>query len=452
MTNQIVKVNTKLVISELHRAFKMFNEELFKGELPEPAILIQSRGNKKLTLGWCTVGKVWKNEYTHEERYEINLVAEALNRGIYPVMATLLHEMVHLHNLVKDIKDTSRGNTYHNMKFKTMAEEHGLNVEHADKIGWSVTTLQPTTMSLIDAGNFDEAVFSFARKSFAEGEKPKKKKTSSRKYVCPECGTTIRASKDVLVLCGLCTDIEKGKVVPMIKEVAEGEEGDEPSDSPTIEPVEPIEEEPAEVEEPIETPVEEESSKDYKQVCKICGCVFERDVKLPRCLECCGELVTLKAPAKEIEEEPAEAPVKIVEVDDELFNGEGELVPVKQGMFKITKKWKAEDIMEILEEARKQAESLGYDAPSIELPIEISEKMVAQFALYKEGKKFTFSKGYLEEATSEAIIDTVKHQYIHHMQFINEGLKVNHKKEFKGLCEQFGLETKVPTKNHRAMK
>lgn len=447
MTNQIVKVNTKVVISELHRAFKMFNEKLFKGELPEPAILIQSRGNKKLTLGWCTVGKVWKNEYTHEERYEINLVAEALNRGIYPVMATLLHEMVHLHNLVNNIKDTSRGNTYHNMKFKTMAEEHGLNVEHADKIGWSVTTLQPTTMALIDDEQFDEAVFSFARKSFEEGEKPKKKKTSSRKYVCPICGTTIRASKDVLVLCGICTDVENGKVVPMVKEVAEGEEGAEPSDSPTIEPVEPIEEEPTEVEAPIETPVEEDAPKAYKQVCKDCGSIFEVDDKLQSCIECEGELVTLKAPT-----ETTEAPVEIVEVDDELLNGEGELVPVKQGMFKINKKWTAEDIMEILEDARKQAEGFGYDAPAIELPIEVSEKMVAQFAQYKEGKKFTFSKGYLEEASSEAIIDTVKHQYLHHMQFINEGLKVNHRKEFKDLCEQFGLETKVPSKNHRAMK
>lgn len=261
MTNQVIKqVNTKLVISELHRAFKLFNEELFKGQLPEPAILVQSRGNKKLTLGWCTVGKVWKNEFTQEERYEINLIAEALNRGTLPVMGTLLHEMVHLHNLVNGIKDTSRGGTYHNMKFKAVAEGHGLIIEHADKIGWSVTTLQDETVRLINSANFDEAVFSFARRDFSAGDKEKKKKTSSRKYICPECGTTIRASKDVFILCGLCTNIEEGKVVPMVKEQAEWEE-------------------------------DSHSAETIEKVCVDCGCVSEVTEESSGCPECGGNLL-----------------------------------------------------------------------------------------------------------------------------------------------------------------
>lgn len=440
MTNQVIKqVNTKLVISELHRAFKLFNEELFQGQLPEPAILIQSRGNKKLTLGWCTVGKVWKNESTHEERYEINLVAEALNRGTLPVMATLLHEMVHLYNLDNGIKDTSRGNTYHNMKFKTMAEEHGLTVEHAEKIGWSVTTLQDETIDLINSAKFDEAVFSLGRKDFEAGKEKKKKKTSSRKYVCPECGTTIRASKDVFILCGLCTDIEEGKIVPMIKEVAEGED-----DSPTADTIE--------------------------KVCVDCGCVSEVPEEASECPECGGELVipqpkeepteapaepTEEEPAEEVTEEPeapAENPVEIVEIDTVLIDGAGNDVPVKQGMFKVKKEWTAEAIAEVLEAVRIQAEALGMEAPAFDLPIEVNPKMTAQFALYKEGKNVTFSKSYLAEASEEEVVDTIKHQYIHHMQFIVEGLKSNHKKPFKALCEQLGLDTKVPTKNHRAMK
>ena len=437
MTNQIVKqVNTKLVISELHRAFKLFNDELFKGQLPEPAILIQSRGNKKLTLGWCTVGKVWKNEFTQEERYEINLVAEALNRGTLPVMATLLHEMVHLHNLVNEIKDTSRGNTYHNMKFKKTAEEHGLIIEHADKIGWSVTTLQGETIDLINSANFDEAVFSLGRRDFSAGDKEKKKKkSSSRKYVCPECGTTIRASKDVFVLCGLCTDVEEGKIVPMLKEETEGE-----ADSPTAELIE--------------------------KVCVDCGCVSEVTEEASECPECGGELVIpqpkeepTEEPAEPIEEEPAEEtaepaekPIEIVEVDDILIDGAGNPVPVKQGMINIRKSWTAEAIADIFKEAKEQAEALGLQAPTFDLPIEINPKMVAQFALYKEGKNVTFSKNYLAEASDEEIIDTIKHQYLHHYEFIVEGLKSNHKKPFKALCEQFGLDTKVPTKNHRAMK
>lgn len=300
-------INTKVVIAELHRAFKMFNENLFEGKLPEPAILIQSRGNKKLTLGWCSVQKIWKNEKTEEEKYEINLVAEGLNRGVYPVMTTLLHEMVHLYNLVNDIKDVSRGNTYHNMKFKKTAEAHGLIIEHADKIGWSVSKLQGTTMNLIDSYEFDEAVFSLGRRDldFEGNEKPVKKKSSSRKYYCPECGTTIRASKDVFVLCGECTNIEEGKVVPMLKEPAEEDfEGIEGVDTNKVE-----------------------------IICPECGCISTVSEGETICPEC-GFDTTQET--QEIKE-PEEVPIGIIEIDTELNDGAGNMIPVKQGMVNIDK-------------------------------------------------------------------------------------------------------------------
>lgn len=448
------KVNTNLVISELHRAFKMFNENLFNGALPEPAILIQSRGNKKLTLGWCSVQKIWKNEVTEEEKYEINIVAEALNRGIYPVMTTLLHEMIHLHNLVNNIKDTSRGNTYHNMKFKKTAEAHGLLVEHADRIGWSVSKLQGLTMDLIDEHKFDEAVFSLGRRdlNFEGAGKPRKKaKTSSRKYICPCCGTSIRASKDVNILCGDCTNIEEGKIVQMYKEQTEDDFGDN------------------------------DEMKTF--VCLDCGCVHELPEGQLVCPECGGKLQEMEAESEDEEpvepiEEPAEpieepiahapavglsdfvskyvkfkkAPAEIVEVDKTLIDGDGNEVEVKQGVFKAVKiEWTGERVAEILEAVRNEAEAFGLELPSA-IPFEISEKLNSQYAKYVEGKKIVLSKAYLEEASDEDIIDTIKHQFLHHFQYEVHGLKMNHKKEFKALCEQFGLSTKVPVKNHRAMK
>lgn len=435
-------INTKLVIAELHRAFKMFNENLFNGTLPEPAILIQSRGNKKLTLGWCSVQKIWKNEVTEEEKYEINIVAEALNRGIYPVMTTLLHEMIHLHNLVNNIKDTSRGNTYHNMKFKKTAEAHGLLVEHADKIGWSVSKLQGLTMDLIDEHKFDEAVFSLGRRdlNFEGAGKPRKKaKTSSRKYICPCCGTSIRASKDVNILCGDCTNIEEGKIVQMYKEQTEDDV--------------------------------EETMKTY--VCLDCGCINELPEGQTVCPECGGELQEveqeeeptepteepIEAPEDDIEDgeeeavvEPVQEPAEIVEVDKTLIDGDGNEVEVKQGVFKAVKtEWTGERVAEIFEAVRNEAEAFGLELPSA-IPFEISEKLNSQYAKYVEGKKIVLSKTYLEEASDEDIIDTIKHQFLHHFQYEVHGLKMNHKKEFKALCVQFGIDTKVPVKNHRAMK
>ncbi len=256
------KVNTKIIISELHRAFKLFNDELFDGALPEPAIIIAPKGNKSLALGWCTVGKVWKNDVTQEERYEINIVAEALNRGIYPVMSTLLHEMVHLHNLVYEIKDVSRGGTYHNGRFKRIAETHGLIVEHRDRIGWSHTYLQGTTMDLIDSADFDEAVFSFGRRDLddtdgIERNKKKEKKGSVRKYVCPRCHGIIRASRQVNVICGDC--YKESNLIIWFEEEKEVDIDENGNPAITINPTE-------------YTPVEETKSV-VEFACCECGCI-----------------------------------------------------------------------------------------------------------------------------------------------------------------------------------
>lgn len=281
------KINIKVVIGELHKAFSYLNRDLFQGELPEPAILIQSRGKNKLTLGWCTVGKVWKNEATQEERYEINLVAEAMNRGLLPVMSTLLHEMVHLHNLEKGIKDTSREYTYHNKRFKEVAENHGLIIDHAEKIGWSVTKLQQQTIKLIYSYGLNEEAFNLGRKELGESEEAPKKKGKSKKYICPECATIIRANREVNVICGDCN----------VKFILD----------------EPIEEEP--------------KKQEINIICHDCGClgklVAGDEIK---CKECGSE---------NIEETNMEVDDNLIEVDDELYDENKKLVPVKQGMFKV---------------------------------------------------------------------------------------------------------------------
>lgn len=77
---------------------------------------------------------------------EILLAGESLERGAVATLGTIIHELVHAYCDANEIKDTSNGNRYHNTKFKEKAEEFGLVIEKADTIGWSVTTVHPSTI------------------------------------------------------------------------------------------------------------------------------------------------------------------------------------------------------------------------------------------------------------------------------------------------------------------
>lgn len=208
-----MSTNIKLITSELHKAFHFLNGAFYNNKLPEPSILIQSKGNRKNVLGWCTVNKVWTDYSTNEKRYEITLVAEYLNKGMLAIICTLLHEMAHLYNLVNNIQDVSRSGTYHNKKFKQTAENGGLIIEHDKRLGWSLSKLQPRTINLIKNSDIKEEAFTIYKSNFEEKEKddeddkedePKKKKM---KYICNSCETIIVSDKELNVLCQDCNEV-----------------------------------------------------------------------------------------------------------------------------------------------------------------------------------------------------------------------------------------------------
>lgn len=106
----VYMASIKIAVEELHKAFDLLNKNQFNGELPEPAILIQHQGKHKNAYGWCSLDRIWSDTQKKENRHEITICAEYLNRPLYELMSTLLHEMVHLHNILNGIKDVSRGN------------------------------------------------------------------------------------------------------------------------------------------------------------------------------------------------------------------------------------------------------------------------------------------------------------------------------------------------------
>lgn len=197
-------VSIKSAIDKLESLFSKFNEHFYEGKIEKPVITI-SPDSTSGSYGWCTCWKAWAKADSEEDGYyEINMCAEHMNRPFKEICATLLHEMVHLWNLQNDIQDTSRRGTYHNKKFKTVAEEHGLIIEKDDKYGWTKTSLNEETE--IYVAGLDDNGFGLYRKQ-ALNIGTSKSKQSTRKYVCPNCGCIIRATKEVRVMCVDC-DVE----------------------------------------------------------------------------------------------------------------------------------------------------------------------------------------------------------------------------------------------------
>lgn len=206
--------NYQRVSNYLVKIFKAINEEYFNNELEIPTITIQSTVG---AYGHVSVQKVWHNNDT--ATHELNLSADYLNRPIENTVATLIHEASHLYALQNDIKDTSNRGVYHNKNFKKIAEEMGhLHIEKHDKYGWTITEPTEDTLDFIISYGFEDiqlvrgSQFSFTgiggSKAGNGGAVPPKtrKPSSTRKYICPCCGNSFRATKELNVMCMDCNE------------------------------------------------------------------------------------------------------------------------------------------------------------------------------------------------------------------------------------------------------
>lgn len=131
---------------------------------------------------------------------EILLSGESLERGGAETLGTILHELAHAYCNAKEIKDTSNGHRYHNTKFKEVGEEFGLELEKADVIGWSVTTVpEETRQSYAEEVDALDRAIRTHRLSFADlaalGLEPEKSKATKRKMQCPKCEEPLLVTK-----------------------------------------------------------------------------------------------------------------------------------------------------------------------------------------------------------------------------------------------------------------
>lgn len=191
-----MKQTTKMsrAVSQLEHIYNSLNEDFFNYELPTPIITVQSKPG---TFGHSSVAKVWKRP--EDNAYEINIAAEVLSYPIEETIDTMLHEMVHLYCREHGIKEVSRGGSYHNKRFKEIAEAHGLTcvqcgshgwnttpgdnlLEYALQKGWSEIKIARSSLPPMIRIGADEVAIALGNAQPAPGEK---RPSSTRKLACP---------------------------------------------------------------------------------------------------------------------------------------------------------------------------------------------------------------------------------------------------------------------------
>lgn len=218
-----ILTKTSRTVGYLEKLFRGLNDRFYDGKLPEPVIQIIP---DLKTYGHISVGKIWKRE-DGQHAYELNISSYHLDRPIENVCSTILHEMAHEYALENGIQDTSRNGYYHNKKFKEIAENHGIIVDYDNTIGWSRTSPSDALIEWLLENDYTSIEF-YKEKPFAFALPTNTTitvdtnntgitvnvtpKSSTRKYQCPKCGNSFRATKDINVLCIDCQ-------IPFVKQI-----------------------------------------------------------------------------------------------------------------------------------------------------------------------------------------------------------------------------------------
>lgn len=211
--------NMARVIGEIQRIARKINEDWFDGELPIEECVWTVQSTPKAYAHFTPYLSYRVHDKEGERgAVEINLGAGTLDRQIFECCASLIHEMTHWYNWLHDVKDVSRGGSYHNRRFKTEAEKHGIQIEYDERIGWSITTATEELIEWCIENSLED--FRLGRNEWTtflpgggakagnSGPAPTvtKKKGNSIKMICPCCGNIARVTKKTNLICGDCME------------------------------------------------------------------------------------------------------------------------------------------------------------------------------------------------------------------------------------------------------
>lgn len=216
------KMSIAPVITALESAFDWLNNRFYEGALPRPVIVMTE--GKQRAMGWFTVGtkanpdggKVWHGTDGESHANELNVASDYLNLGFEHVVDTLVHEMVHCYNDMMHVQDCARGGSRHNKKFKEAAEAHGMKwnppiegdeTSQADykRVGYARVSLKDEVKDEVyEALSELREALTLYRDRAGKEKKAKSKRSNVIKYMCPCCGNSVRATKEVRIMCCDC--------------------------------------------------------------------------------------------------------------------------------------------------------------------------------------------------------------------------------------------------------
>ena len=200
---------------ELEKIFRLLNQDFFNNELPTPIITVIPTAR---AYAHYVPYDIWSAKDTGKR--EINIASGTLDRPLENIVASLLHETVHMYNdIILNKLDTSNKGVYHNKIFKREAEAHGLIVKRSEKYGYSITEpsdilldwiLEHSELKEIEMCRANPTVKAVRIGTHTGNGNIIKPITTAisnshhRKYMCPCCGNSCRATKQINIICGDC--------------------------------------------------------------------------------------------------------------------------------------------------------------------------------------------------------------------------------------------------------
>lgn len=176
----------KSAVKYLYRFFDLFNAQWFAQGLPQAVISFKK--TRVTTLGHYRFGR---NEFGL--KHEINLNSQYMERPFCQILATLLHEMIHLEEDLRGIKPGKSSGNRHSRFFLERSRMIGIP---SDARGYSLGMFEPfagfVTLHGVEIIAEKEGVRKF-----------KKGSSNLRKYSCG-CTNVRVGSKKFSAVCRLC--------------------------------------------------------------------------------------------------------------------------------------------------------------------------------------------------------------------------------------------------------